>query len=172
VKYLKALILCVLFISCASSGHINGSRFIDNTYDFEVVFPDEYELAVHGEKSLKRVQAMKWRSDMSLKRKPMFVVSALDTAAKFTDIVKIQKKVHFEPEYYLSCEIESEESRTIKKHNAYIVYYKGVAVKAATAFIDFVDYVIKVEYIVDADFFDDDEFIGILENISVIAHNF
>ncbi len=170
MKYLEGLILCTLFIGCASSGQINGSRFTDNTYDFEVIFPDEYELAVHGEKSAKRVQAMKWRTDMSLKRKPIFVVSAIDTTAKFINIVETRKNAHFEPEYYLSCEVEDEKAEVLKGHDAYIIYYKGVAVKAATAFIDFQDYVLKIEYIVDADFFDDDEFMGILENISAITN--
>lgn len=161
-------IIAVIFLSCASSGQIHGSRFMDNKYDFEVVFPDEYKLTMHGEQSIKRVQAMKWHGDMTIKRKPLFVVSVIDTAAKFINVVQAQKHVHFEPEYYISCEIEYEESEVLHGHNAYFVYYKGVAIKAATAFIDFTDYVIKVEYIVDADFFDDEELTEIIENISVI----
>jgi hypothetical protein len=161
-------ILFIFILSCASSGQIKGSRFIDNTYDFEVVFPDEYELTTHGERSIKRVHAMKWRTDMSLMRKPLFVISAIDTTAKFIDIVQKQKNVHFEPKYYLSCEIESEESETLRERDAYIVHYKGVAVKAATAFIEFKNYVLKIEYIVDADFFDEVEFMDILENISIV----
>jgi len=163
-------IVFMIILGCASSGQIKGTRFIDNTYDFEVVFPDEYELTTHGEKSIKRVHAMKWRTDMSLKRKPLFVISAIDTTAKFTDIVEVQKNVHFEPEYYLSCEIEYEESEALKGRDAYIVHYEGVAVKAATAFIKFKNYVLKIEYIVDADFFDEVEFKEIIENISILTN--
>lgn len=161
--------MAVVLLGCASSGQIKGSHFIDDSYGFEIIFPDEYDLTMHGAKSIKRVHAMKWRGDMTIKRKPLFVVSAIDTTAKFSHIVKDQKTIHFEPEYYLSCEIEYEESEVFQGRNAYIVYYKGVAIKAATAFIDFEDYVLKIEYIVDADFFDDEEFTAIIENISVIT---
>ena len=161
-------IIAIFLLSCASSGQINGARFTDKKYNFEVIFPDEYRLTLHGEKSIKRVHAMKWRGDMSIERKPMFVISAIDTTAKFMDVIEAQKNVHFEPEYYLSCEIEYEESEVLHGQNAYIVNYKGVGVEASTAFIDFEYCIIKIEYIVDADFFDDDEFREIIENISII----
>ena len=167
----KIFTINVLFIllTCASSGQIHGARFMDSKYDFEVIFPDEYKLTMHGQQSVKRVEAMKWHGDMTIKRKPLFVVSVIDTNAKFIDVVHIKKNVHFKPEYYLSCEIEYEESEVLHGRNAYIVYYKGVAIEAAAAFIEFADYIIEVEYIVDADFFDDDELTEIIENISIIT---
>lgn len=169
MKKIFFCMIAVLLVVCASSGRIKGSSFTDNNYDFKVVFPDEYRLTMHGATSVKRVHAMKWRGDMTLKRKPLFVVSVIDTTGEFIQVAQVHKAVHFEPEYYLSCEIEYEESEVLKGRNAYLVYYKGVAVKAATAFIDFKDYVLKVEYIVDADFFDDEEFTNIIENISTVA---
>ena len=149
--------------SDAAHGTARGVKILDYLHWAEHLY--QVAKARHGEKSIKRVHAMKWRSDVTIKRKPLFVISALDTAAKFTAVVQAHKHVHFEPEYYLSCEIESEESEVLNGRNSYIVHYKGVAIKAATAFIDFEGYILKIEYIVDADFFDDDEFTEILKNI-------
>jgi hypothetical protein len=168
VNYSQWAIITALILGCASSGQINGSRFTDHTYDFKIVFPSEYELSAQGRQSERRVQAIKWRGDMAIKQKPLFVVSAIDTTVRFMDIVQEQKNIHFEPAYYLSCDIDKEKNDIINGYNVHIVYYKGVAVEAATAFVELEDFVLKIEYIVDADYFDDDELIGIVKNISVM----
>lgn len=158
-------IVFIIILSCTTSGVIKGSRFIDNTYDFEVKFPNEYRLTAHGAQAKKRVHAMKWKGDRTIAIKPLYVISVINTPAKLSEVVAKQKDVHFEPRYYLSCEIEDEESESINGRIGYIVFYDGVGLKAATAFIKFKDYVMKIEYIVDGDFYNKDEFVNILENI-------
>jgi hypothetical protein len=165
MKRLFMLVPVILIMYCASSGQIVGTRFIDRTYDFEIKFPMEYRLMAHGAKSVKRVQAIKWQNDPSIRMKPTYVISIVDSGSIFVDAVAKEKDKHFEPRYYLSCEAEKEEVTVVNGRDAYFIYYKGVGVKAVTAFINFDDYVMKIEYIVEADFYNKDEFMGILKNI-------
>jgi hypothetical protein len=156
----------LLLLACATSGKIQGNCYVDNVYSFEVAFPVEFRLSAHGAASALRVQATKWHSDRTIIFKPLYVISVIESEKELIAVVSDEKNKHFEPQYYMSCEIIDEEAEVINGQEAYVVYFDGVEIEAATAFIDFQNFIVKVEYIVDPYVYDEKEFFYILEHIT------
>jgi hypothetical protein len=158
----------MVIIGCSASGKIRGHHYKDSVYSFEVSFPYEYGLTAFGQRDVKRVRAMKWQGDVTLRMKPTFVVSVVDSNIHLANVVAQERTIHFEPKYYMNCEVDNEELKSIDAHDVYFIYYEGLGVKAVTAFVLVNNYAMKIEYVIDADFYDEQELITVLESITVI----
>lgn len=171
MKYLLWAGAIAWIVGCATSGTITGRRFADNTYPYAVTFPDAYELANHGAGSPERVIAVKWRTDLSVVNKPTFAITVYDEDRELTDVITDERGHHFKPEYYMNCEVEYEEGVEIRGNDAYVIHYKGGHKEGKTVFIDFDDFIMKLEYIADVDFYSEPELIDVLESITLSGHS-
>ncbi|MBN2620235.1 hypothetical protein JXB22_04010 [candidate division WOR-3 bacterium] len=165
MKYLVSMIAAAFLAGCATSGTITGRYFRDHGYDYSVTFPDAYELSNHGARSPERVIAVKWRADLSVENKPTFAITIYDEDRDLIDVITREKGYHFKPEYYMNCEVTYEEGAEIAGREAYVIHYRGGYVEGKTVFIAFMDFVIKLEYITDVDFYSEPELIEVLESL-------
>jgi|GEM_PF-3403825 len=165
MKYLLYAGMIVCIAGCATSGTITGRHFKDSEYRYSLTFPDAFELSNRGVHSPERVLAVKWRTDLSVSNKPTFAVTVYNGMRSLTDVIVQEGNRHFRPEYYMNCEIDYEEGTEVNGKDAYVVHYVGGHIEGKTVYVAFETFILKLEYIAEADFYSEAELIGVLESL-------
>lgn len=103
------LLASIWLINCATAGKIISNCFTDNTYPFEIEFPENYDVSAQPSKSVQRVVAIIGSDKLTQYIKPMFVVSVNSTDKSLNELKDKEKNIHFEPRYYMGTVIDYEE---------------------------------------------------------------
>ena len=179
-KKLILFLLSVQFISCASSGILTNNKFKDSIHKFSVTFPKDYKVSTFSGSSEQRVHA--YAMDylgFTRVMKPNIEIIFLKSNKSLDEFVISMNEVHYyAPRAYFGYKVAKEQNMKIKNYPTKLLYFTSGARGAnkytnlgTTAYIKINSGYIIVEYITYAKWFNEKEFLKILnsfefENIS------
>jgi hypothetical protein len=167
----KILLFLVLMLTgCASTGAIKGLTFIDRKYPVEIKFPDGYTLVTVATNEFAwRIAAVKGLGKARGYYKPTIIVAIMPADTTFYGFIETTKEWHYDIKTMIweNLDIEEEEDILVENNVVHVVYFAGSGLRGINAYREFGKYHAKIEYISAYDYYDKNDMMYILKNMSV-----
>lgn len=182
----RSLLLIVFFGGCASTGKVVGNKFIDAKYSLSVQFPSLYSVRPYSNPDSRYRVLADYRSLSPNRRSKTIVPSYLlyvePKDSTFSDSRMVKRFILVESLNYFirlySPEAHQYKERMVVLPNgksAIIRYFNSSVLlpdfitargNGMAGFIDWGDCFIKLEYIAERDYFNESEFIEVLQSVN------
>lgn len=175
-KSIAFILFAFSLIGCATSGKIIDTNYTDASYPFSISFPKYFELTPYSKDSKIRLLAQEKKIDhkrtrISLPLRPVYTITIRPNEMIFSDFIKKERENYYQIDFCFNLNITNEIDSKVGVNDAHLIYFTSVTSsdrlnnKGIIAFINYDQYYIKVEYISNISWYDENQFVDVIKNI-------